>query len=58
MTELSSANSLLLDTNIVTYTKHNTTWKEDYLPILYGKELCIGFMTVAELLESVYPIAA
>ncbi|MDR2117868.1 MAG: PIN domain-containing protein [Planctomycetaceae bacterium] len=45
---------LLLDTNIVTYISSNTSWKNEYLPILFGKSLCIGFMTVAELLESAY----
>ncbi|MDR2754716.1 MAG: PIN domain-containing protein [Planctomycetaceae bacterium] len=45
---------LLLDTNIVTYISSHTSWKNEYLPILFGKSLCIGFMTVAELLESAY----
>jgi len=45
---------LLLDTNIVTYTLKNTKWKELYEPILFGKRLCISFMTFAELLEGAY----
>ncbi|MDR3183164.1 MAG: PIN domain-containing protein, partial [Planctomycetaceae bacterium] len=43
--------SLILDTNIVIYVENKTTWGNKYIPLLHGKELCIGFMTVAELLE-------
>jgi predicted nucleic acid-binding protein len=52
--ETMTRSRLILDTNIVTYVQGTTTWRDLYLPILYGKELCIGFMTVAELLESAY----
>jgi tRNA(fMet)-specific endonuclease VapC len=52
--EIITRPKLILDTNIVTYVQGNTTWRDLYLPILYGKNLCISFMTVAELLESAY----
>ena len=45
---------LQLDTNIVTYTSSDTDWKEIYEPIIYGKQLFISFMTLAELLEAVH----
>jgi len=45
---------LLLDTNIVTYTSSNTSWKTIYGPILFGKKQYISFMTFAELLEAVH----
>ncbi|MDR1964864.1 MAG: PIN domain-containing protein [Planctomycetaceae bacterium] len=51
---LNHREELVLDTNIVTYISSRTDWKNEYLPILFGKILCIGFMTVAELLESAY----
>ncbi|MDR3108337.1 MAG: PIN domain-containing protein [Planctomycetaceae bacterium] len=46
--------SLLLDTNIITYFFSDTTWRELYLPIVRGKNLYISFVTIAELLESAY----
>ena len=46
--------SLLLDTNIVTYTSSDTDWKDIYEPIILGKQLFISFMTLAELLEAVH----
>ena len=45
---------LLLDTNIVTYISSETEWKTRYEPIVFGKELHISFMTLAELLEGAY----
>ena len=45
---------VLLDTNIVSYLMSKATWGELYAPLLYDKELSIGFMTLAELLEAVY----
>jgi len=46
--------SLLLDTNIVTYTSTDTSWAKEYGPILQNQELFISFVTLAELLEAKY----
>lgn len=41
--------SVLLDTNIVSYLVKGHTLAERYRPELEGRRLCISFMTVAEL---------
>ena len=51
---IQAESDILLDTNIVTYTSSDTDWKEIYEPIIFGKQLFISFMTLAELLESVH----
>ncbi|MCE5229565.1 type II toxin-antitoxin system VapC family toxin [bacterium] len=46
--------TLVLDTNIVSYLMRGHSFAERYRPHLIGKRLAVSFMTVAEMYEGAY----
>ena len=46
--------TLVLDTNIVSYLMRGHSFAEPYRPHLVGKRLAVSFMTVAEMYEGAY----